>query len=419
MNTAEAQRGRAGPAGPADLADRLPRVLVLSQTVPQTVYAGSIVLYRLLQGYPSDRVLVVGAPPHPSARVLACRAEALRLPLERLERTRLSRLMRSCRACGLLPGPRLGAAAAVVRAFRPQVVVSVMQVQPYYHLAYRYARKNRLPLVLLVHDLAEAFEPVYWWAAGQQRRRDSRVYRYACRRLCVSREMCRHLEARYGVAGEALYPNRSEELRPRAAAEGLALKAPPGLTLGYAGALGYGYEIQLENMLPSFRRTGTRLNLYCGQRPAWAAPDVVKVRGYAGDASLTWARVQAECDAVVLPYPWAAAQQDLYRTHFPSKLTEYLALGLPVLIVGPPYANGVKWGLANPQAALTVADDDPAAWTAALCRLRDEPGLRRALSEQAVDAGNRDFDPVAIRGCFLQHLCDSAANQSDPARGKP
>jgi hypothetical protein len=39
-----------------------------------------------------------------------------------------------------------------------------------------------------------------------------------------------------------------------------------------------------------------------------------------------------------------------------------------------------------------------------LTRLRQEPQLRRALSEQAVVAGNRDFDPVRIRQNFLEHL---------------
>ena len=411
MSRTETLTERAGQAGPVAPAPCLPRLLVLSQTIPQTVYAGSILLYRLLQGYPLERLLVAGPAPHPSARLLGCRAEGLRLSLGRLERTRLSRLVRSLRAWRLLPGPRLGAADRAVRHFRPEVVVTVMQVQPYYHLAYRYARKHGLPLVLLVHDLAEVFEPVYRWASGRQERRNAEVYRYAARRLCVSPEMGRHLEAKFGVPGEVLYPNRSEDLTPRPAAEALALKQPPHLTLGYAGALGYGYERQMEAMLPAFRETGSRLNLYTFDRPPWASPDVVSFRGYA-EAAVTWARVKAECDAVLLPYPWAAGQQDLYRTHFPSKLTEYLALGMPVLILGPAHATGVKWGLANRSAAVTVSDDDPAAWVAALRRLRDEPALRRSLGEQAVAAGDRDFDPAGIRRQFLAHL--SAVTEGGP-----
>jgi glycosyltransferase involved in cell wall biosynthesis len=401
------------------MSERLPRLLILSHVIPQTVCAGSIVLQRLLGGYPPEQLRVVGPAPHPSAQVLSCQRELLRLPLQRLERTRFARMVRSLRVCGLLPGPRFRYLAPVVADFRPEVVVTVMEVQAYYHLAYRYASKHRLPLVLIVHDLAELFEPVYGWARRRQQRATAQVYRYARRRLCVSPEMCRRLEGRYGVPGDVLYPSRGEDLTPRPAAEALRLKNPPYLTLGYAGALGYGYEQQLEAMIPAFGATGTRLHLYGKDKPSWADVDVVNYRGFAPVVTETWARVKAECDALLLPYSWSSgAQKELFRTHFPSKLTEYLALGMPVLIVGPPWATGVRWGLVNARAALTIADSNPAAWTAALEQLRVDAELRRSLSEEAVLAGDRDFHPGAIRQCFLEHLCAVVADTGGSIPGE-
>jgi hypothetical protein len=96
--------------------------------------------------------------------------------------------------------------------------------------------------------------------------------------------------------------------------------------------------------------------------------------------------------------------QRLYRTHFPSKLAEYLALGLPLLLFGPAHATGIRWGLMHPGAALTITRDDSATWAAAMVRLRDDPGLRCALAEEGLRAGDKDFAPQGICRQFLAHL---------------
>jgi hypothetical protein len=94
----------------------------------------------------------------------------------------------------------------------------------------------------------------------------------------------------------------------------------------------------------------------------------------------------------------------LYETHFPSKLTEYLALGMPTLITGPAYATGVRWGLRHPHAAVTLADERPEQLLDALAALRDHAARRQQLASGALSAGERDFNPVHIRGRFLDTL---------------
>jgi hypothetical protein len=81
---------------------------------------------------------------------------------------------------------------------------------------------------------------------------------------------------------------------------------------------------------------------------------------------------------------------------FPSKLTEYTAAGLPIVIWGPEYSAAVRWAMENPDATLCVTDPDPRAIASALERLATDPALARRLAENAVEVGNRQFTfPVA------------------------
>jgi len=472
----------------------MPRVLILSEEIPQTVHAGGIILHRLFAGYgegeklksgkaewltgenAEPRLFVIGPKAHPDAEVLDCPYCELRMPWQRLEKTRLHRLKRSLQAAGLIPLPSHRQVVRLLGHFRPEVVVSVMQGTPFISLAARTARAFGVRLVLIVHDLNEEFERVYPWAKEPLFRRNRSVYRQAARRLCVSQEMARYLENRYGAPGEVMYPNRSEELMPRAADLSLTLRAAADqrtsglrderskededdfdkgnsdilkdaqlatssspqtsapLTLGYAGSLAYGYGEELVRLIEVLRETGTRIRLF-SPRPAGRlaalneAHDVVEKCGYR-PALEAWREIQVTCDAVILPYANPARDQELlYRTHFPSKLTEYLALGMPVIVSGQGFANGVRYaqaeklkngkaenlklqagdcqsfGLAN---ILEVAPNGVVPCTTreellgCLWRMKEDGELRRELARRATEAGKRDFDPVAIRERFWE-----------------
>jgi hypothetical protein len=396
--------------------------------------------------------------------------------------------------------------------FRPEVVVSIMQGTPFMCLAERTARKLGIPLVLIVHDLNEQFEKVYPWAKEALFRVNRRVYRSAARRLCVSPEMAEFLEHRYGAPGEVMYPNRSEELQPRAAELSLALRGEGGrgqetgvseqtacgirqtanarttdsslvtrhssqasapLTLGYAGSVAYGYGEELVKLIDVLREVGARIRMFSPKPsgildPLNHATDVVEICGYR-PALEAWKEIQATCDAVILPYSLPAGGNELlYRTHFPSKLTEYLALGMPVIVSGPEWATGVRYaqgrkhkpeaGRPEPKIApremgrrgdqtgdrgqetegkearheaigegqeakggegnferghfdiLKRAPNGAVPCTTreelvtVLRRLKEDGELREELAKRAVEAGKRDFDPSAIKSKLWEIL---------------
>lgn len=383
--------------------ENFPNLLIISQTIPQNIYAGCILLQRLLNTYPPDKILIIGPKPNPDTSLLASRYEFIKPPLDRLSTTRFADLYRSLDVLNLVPKMSVDSIKSRLKSFKPDVVLTLMQSQPYYYLAYRFAKSYNLPLITIIHDLPETFESVENWAIQKQLEKNIKVYKYSSKRLCVSPEMRDYLESKYGISGDVLYPNRSEILTPRNIGDSFALKEPEFITIGYAGSLAYGYGDQLENMIPAFLKANVKLRIYSQSSLKIDLPNVVTNCGYA-PPEVTWERVKAECDAVILPYSWSNDNYAmLYKTHFPSKLPEYLALGMPVVIVGPDYATGIKWAMLNQNAVLLVTENNIQYWINALIKLRNSQ-LRLHLSQTALLVGDRDFNPVSIRNQFLDEI---------------
>lgn len=122
------------------------------------------------------------------------------------------------------------------------------------------------------------------------------------------------------------------------------------LTLGYAGSVAYGYGEALVSLIPVLREVGARI-LISTPRPPYKlkglleATDVVEWMPHRMNILEMWRTMQERADVMILPYSNPAGDNEmLYRTHFPSKLTEYLGLGMPVVVSGPEFATGVRYG---------------------------------------------------------------------------
>ena len=79
---------------------------------------------------------------------------------------------------------------------------------------------------------------------------------------------------------------------------------------------------------------------------------------------------------------------------FPSKLTDYTAVGLPLLIIGPEYCSAVRWARANPAVAEVVVTDHAEALTTAVNRLAINPAYRISLATAALAAGEQYFSAM-------------------------
>lgn len=122
------------------------------------------------------------------------------------------------------------------------------------------------------------------------------------------------------------------------------------LTLGYAGSVAYGYGEALVALIPVLREVGARILISTPRPPEklkelLEAIDVVEWMPHRVNILEMWQTMQERAAVMILPYSNPAGDNELlYRTHFPSKLTEYMALGMPVVVSGPEFATGVRYG---------------------------------------------------------------------------
>src|ERR1700730_14653900 len=165
--------------------EEFPKLLLLSDEGPQTTSAGGLILFRLLKDYPVDRLQVIARRVPPEGSRLNCRYRALKTPWQRFESSRFHQWKRSLRAFGLVPPVPVRRIEKLLDGFQPDLVLCVMQHAAYYDTAWRFAQARRLPLIVIVHDVNDQFEPVLPIALRARRRRDAAFYNYASARLCV------------------------------------------------------------------------------------------------------------------------------------------------------------------------------------------------------------------------------------------
>jgi hypothetical protein len=370
----------------------LPKVLFLADEIPQSKNAGSIQFYRLFESYPADRLLVVGRTPSTGASILSCKYIELTYKFfDRWRLTRFSRWLADGEALGLIRYKMPTSVRSQIDAFNPDVVVTLMQLYMYYQSAYTYAKEKGKPLILFCHDDVEEFSNVHSFFRDMLIKRNAIIYQYAKRRLCISPQMVEAWEKKYGAKGEVMYPVPDHSITPRPIKYASNLRSPGRLTLGFAGSMAYGYAEGIRELIPALEETNTYLKIYNSPSkalPANASPNL-EFCGYAATANETWHRVKEECDAVILPYSCEARFRKLYETHFPSKLPEYLLLGIPTIIIGPSYATGVVWGISNKERVYVISEGDGKVLSDELINLKNDASLRISLSHLAEKAMNR------------------------------
>lgn len=383
----------------------IPRVLVFTREIPQSINAGSQQLFRVFQGYPAEKLLVVGPKHAPGAETLACRYETFVPWIDRWVNTRGHQWVNLANAAGFVRDYGRAKVEGLLRGFRPDVVFTVMDLFSCYKLAWLYAKGAGVPLVTLTMDDPGQFQKVPAWGKKIQNRVLRKIYSTAKVSLGVSREMASWIESEFGKKTEPFYFGPPERLSPRSSLANAALRDEKGLTVGFAGSLHF-YRKEMVRLLPAFEAVSAMLNFY-GPDDGTLPESAALCRRGTFPIDQLWEVVQRECDALLLPYPCGGYLRNVFHTHFPTKLSEYLWQGMPVIITGPEYATGLRWGLRHPHACVALVEPGVDEFATALRDLR-RPELRVRLGETALDAARNDFDPVKIRERFHTILCEAA-----------
>ncbi len=384
----------------------MPRLLYLADVQVEASQHGSALMFRALETYPADRLRIVetAVASLPARRLPGVAYASLPTGRRRWLDSRLHGLYsawltwrashRADRVMSSLSGFDVEAVATVGHGFGWITAAEV-------------ARRLRVPLHFIVHDdwprssaIVEACRP---WLD----RTFGRIYSGAASRLCVSPFMAEEYERRYGAAGSLMYPSRAKDCpvfpakAPRQIGDG-------DMVIGYGGNSSPLLVESLRALAAALPGTRTRLALFGGfdddaTRQLLAESPAISFHGFVPfDRMIRELREIA--DVLFVPMSFGAEQIDNMKISFPSKLTDYTATGLPLLIHAPAYSSAVRWARAEHDVAEVVDEPGEAPLRAALTRLHEDADRRARLAANAVAAGHRYFDSAAARAALTRAL---------------
>lgn len=378
-----------------DLAVRFPRLAVISDVPVERAAAGALLLYRLLAAWPPDRLFVI------EGNLLASKSTR-RLPgvpyvclsysIARIHRTRLVPII------NLTLAHLVRLATPVLRRHLTRFGAEAVLTVSHGHLwiaAADAAHANGLPLHVIGHDDWLYTTPVPGWAREAAERIAARIGRRATSWLCVSPAMADEYSRRYGAATITLYPNRGDDSPcPKVRTNS---RIGPAV-VAFAGSLwAGGYATQLAELAAVLASSGGRVDVYTNHAlgPLANVPNV-RAAGFLPPRELA-DRIGHTADILFAPMSFLAAERATVATAFPSKLADYTAIGLPILICGPEYCAAVRWAMDFPGVAEVVTSPCRDALAAAVRGLMADPNRRKALAARGVEVGERCFSLASAR----------------------
>jgi hypothetical protein len=258
------------------------------------------------------------------------------------------------------------------------------------------AMDARLPLHLIVHDHWLSLLDLHPAIKPRLDRRFGRLYRRAASRLCVSPFMEEEYRRKYGVGGQVLYPSRPKDCPAPDRPPQTYNKNGRPLVGAYAGRiLIAGYARLIAELANCLQRRGGTLLLFAPNSASdlrsWGLdlPSVFH-QGQVDPGELIL-RLRKEADFVFVPMAFDADGADYnMQVSFPSKLVDYTATGLPLLIWGPGDCSAVRWAQLHAPVAEVVTTRDAGAIDGALLRL-EQAEHRERLGRAAAEVGDKLF----------------------------
>ena len=382
-----------------------PRLLYVGDVPVEASYHGSALLHRLLADYPPEKltILETAAESQPERRLGKVNYLSHPIGNPRWLNTRLHPYMVSWYS---QKGTRMGAKVSQsVNGFAVEGVLTVAHGFGWLAAA-GIAARRKVPLHLIVHDDWPRVANVVPGFRKQLDEHFARVYRQAESRLCVSPSMSRAYQERYGKPADVIYPSRAQDCPEfDGPPERLARNDKP-FTIAFAGTINSpGYVSALTALQEALRPVGGRLLVFGPSTSVELDNSITEFRGLVSWSDLL-VHLRDEADALFAPMSFDETDRDNMEMAFPSKLADYTATGLPLLIYGPTYCSAVAWALENPDVAELI--DTEGQLSAAVQRFANDPAHRIALGKRALEIGRKYFTHEQVKQVFYQSISVSS-----------
>ncbi len=374
-----------------------PRLLYVGDVPVEASYHGSALLHRLLSDYPHDRLTVIetATESDPARRLQKVNYISHPIGKPRWLNTRFHPY-----AVAWFTHAGAREASKIVQSVNGAGLESVLTVAHGFGwlAAADIASKRKVPLHLMVHDDWPRIAGVTPSFCQKLDERFARVYRQAHSRFCVSPSMSRAYEERYGKPAQVIYPSRAPNC-PN-------FDAPPTpndkpFTIAFAGTINSnGYIEALTALQNALKPVNGRLLIFGPNEFGLDDPNTENCGLISSSQLLT--RLREEAHALFVPMSFDASDRVNVQMAFPSKLADYTATGLPLLIYGPTYCSAVVWARENSGVAEVV--DTEANLSDAVGRLARDPGARVALGKRALNVGREYFTHNRAQQLFISAI---------------
>lgn len=225
--------------------------------------------------------------------------------------------------------------------------------------------------------------------------------------MSISDLMSQEYKRRYGRASLAFHnPIETDFWRKYQRSDYELANSPEIL---YAGRTGLGIDASLETIARAVQQvnqeTGLsiRFSLQTGERPAWVSRySCVQHRTFVPYGELP--RVFAAADLLILPYDFSEGALKFIKYSMPTKASEFMASGTPILIFAPEetaivdYAQAYGW-------AEVVTKDEVTQLAATIRRLVEDRTAREILGRRAVQIAENRHNSAAITREFSDIIC--------------
>jgi glycosyltransferase involved in cell wall biosynthesis len=185
-------------------------------------------------------------------------------------------------------------------------------------------------------------------------------------------------------------------------------------TLLYAGRVGLGIDESLKTMAKAIDQVNEELHMSArfvlqtqpGEKPEWLAEyKCVQHQSFVPYEELP--KVLSSADFMVLPYDFARGPLKYIRYSMPTKASEYMISGTPVIVFGPQETALVKYAQKGGWAKVIV-ENNVEVVAKALRELFQNKEERRRLAQNAIQVAERNHDSQKISTNFQNIICSLA-----------
>jgi glycosyltransferase involved in cell wall biosynthesis len=389
------------------------QLLYMCDFPPSNFRGGTVTMSRLLSDYPPDRITVIAGSHENSQSLTQGKLQCKHLIFPTSNETGRWGLGRAKTLLDwiLIPALILMALWTVYRT-HTKVIVTIADGH-FFIAAAVVSLISRIPLILILHD--------DWVASTESRsyflcyvaRPLFKVVVHRARHIyAVSSPMQEMLQHDFGVESELQMPagepwDSAEERRyPKS-----TKRSAETLRILYAGTGSTTMQDSLDLLVEAIstehrvlHNSELELHLYTPtseahtRRKGWDHPRI-RTHGWVDQEKLK--RAIADADVLFLPFSFKAHERYATERAFPSKTSDYLASGKPILVLAPPYSSIVRYAREF-ECAEIVESPDLVALTDAINRLATSKEYRAQLGRNSRRAFFLNHDMTQQRASFTK-----------------